>query len=401
MKPFRYQALDASGARISGLMKATSLESAVTTLQKRGLLVLRIEAARRASWGSLQLFRSQALPEKALLHFTRQLATLLNAGQPLERSLAILLRQSADRPLRLLIERLRERVKSGHSLSSAMAEDEAFSPFYLSLVRAGEAGGALGGTLSQLSEYLEYSRALRSRVGNAMIYPAFLMFGVLGSLAMLLTYVVPQFVPIFDSLGVPLPISTEVLFSVGQFLAQWGGYLLASLITLLLWFVSRLRAPDFRLAWDRRLLRMRIIGGLIWSLETARLTRTLGTLITQGVPLLDALAIALEVSSNHALKQALGEARARVKGGGSLSEALKVEDAFPDLALQMIQVGEESGQLDGMLLKLADIYGAETRDGIDRLMAALIPLLTLIMAMLVACIMLAIMLPLMNITNGL
>ncbi|MCF5708055.1 type II secretion system protein GspF [Pseudomonas syringae] len=399
MSLFKYRALDAQGAQQNGTLEARDQDAAVAALQKRGLMVLQVDSA--GLGGLRRALGSGLLNGAALVSFTQQLATLLGAGQPLERSLGILLKQPGQPQTRALIERIREQVKAGKPLSVALEEEGSqFSPLYISMVRAGEAGGALESTLRQLSDYLERSQLLRGEVINALIYPAFLVVGVLGSLALLLAYVVPQFVPIFKDLGVPIPLITEVILDLGQFLGDYGLAVFAGLIVLIWGLVIRMRDPQRRERHDRRVLGIRVIGPLLQRIEAARLTRTLGTLLSNGVALLQALVIARQVCTNRALQAQVEQAAESVKGGGTLASAFGAEPLLPDLALQMIEVGEQAGELDSMLLKVADIFDVEAKRGIDRMLAALVPALTVVMAGMVAVIMLAIMLPLMSLTSN-
>nr|WP_233097195.1 type II secretion system inner membrane protein GspF [Pseudomonas sp. MF6755] len=388
--------MDSQGVAQSGTLQATDRAAAVAALHKRGWLLLHIETA-----GSPLLRKTRGqLKGAALVSFTQQLATLLGAGQPLERSLGLLLKQPGQPQVRALIERIRDHVKAGKPLSAALEEEGGtFSPLYLSMVRAGEAGGALEATLRQLTDYLERSQLLRGEVINALIYPAFLVVGVLGSLALLLAYVVPQFVPIFQDLGVPIPLITQVILGLGEFLGAYGLVLLAGLSISAWVLAARLRDPSRRERCDRRLLGIRVIGPLLQRVQAARLTRTLGTLLSNGVALLPALVIARQVCSNRALQAQVALAAQRVKGGGTLADAFGRQPLLPELALQMIEVGEQAGELDNMLLKVADIFDIEAKRAIDRLLAALVPSLTVVMAVLVAVIMLAIMLPLMSLTS--
>ncbi|NAO26625.1 type II secretion system protein GspF [Pseudomonas syringae pv. dysoxyli] len=399
MSLFKYRALDAQGAPQNGTLEARDQDAAIAALQKRGLMVLQVDAA--GMGGLRRALGSGLLNGAALVSFTQQLATLLGAGQPLERSLGILLKQPGQPQTKALIERIREQVKAGKPLSVALEEEGSqFSPLYISMVRAGEAGGALESTLRQLSDYLERSQLLRGEVINALIYPAFLVVGVLGSLALLLAYVVPQFVPIFKDLGVPIPLITEVILNLGQFLSDYGLAVLASLIALIWGMAIRMRDPQRRERRDRRLLGIRVIGPLLQRIEAARLTRTLGTLLTNGVALLQALVIARQVCTNRALQAQVEQAAESVKGGGTLASAFGAQPLLPDLALQMIEVGEQAGELDTMLMKVADVFDVEAKRGIDRMLAALVPALTVVMAGMVAVIMLAIMLPLMSLTSN-
>ncbi|RMN68323.1 type II secretion system inner membrane protein GspF [Pseudomonas syringae] len=399
MSLFKYRALDAQGAPQNGTLEARDQDAAIAALQKRGLMVLQVDAA--GLGGLRRALGSDLLNGAALVSFTQQLATLLGAGQPLERSLGILLKQPGQPQTKALIERIREQVKAGKPLSVALEEEGSqFSPLYISMVRAGEAGGALESTLRQLSDYLERSQLLRGEVINALIYPAFLVVGVLGSLALLLAYVVPQFVPIFKDLGVPIPLITEVILNLGEFLSDYGLAVLAGLIALIWGMAIRMRDPQRRERRDRRLLGIRVIGPLLQRIEAARLTRTLGTLLTNGVALLQALVIARQVCTNRALQAQVEQAAESVKGGGTLASAFGAQPLLPDLALQMIEVGEQAGELDTMLMKVADVFDVEAKRGIDRMLAALVPALTVVMAGMVAVIMLAIMLPLMSLTSN-
>ncbi|EKG39458.1 general secretion pathway protein F [Pseudomonas syringae pv. avellanae str. ISPaVe013] len=399
MSLFKYRALDAQGAPQNGTLEARDQDAAIAALQKRGLMVLQVDAA--GLGGLRRALGSGLLNGAALVSFTQQLATLLGAGQPLERSLGILLKQPGQLQTKALIERIREQVKAGKPLSVALEEEGSqFSPLYISMVRAGEAGGALESTLRQLSDYLERSQLLRGEVINALIYPAFLVVGVLGSLALLLVYVVPQFVPIFKDLGVPIPLITEVILNLGEFLSDYGLAVLAGLIALIWGMAIRMRDPQRRERRDRRLLGIRVIGPLLQRIEAARLTRTLGTLLTNGVALLQALVIARQVCTNRALQAQVEQAAESVKGGGTLASAFGAQPLLPDLALQMIEVGEQAGELDTMLMKVADVFDVEAKRGIDRMLAALVPALTVVMAGMVAVIMLAIMLPLMSLTSN-
>ncbi|WP_137983624.1 type II secretion system inner membrane protein GspF [Pseudomonas viridiflava] len=399
MSLFKYRALDAQGAPQNGTLEARDQDAAIAALQKRGLMVLQVDAA--GLGGLRRALGSGLLNGAALVSFTQQLATLLGAGQPLERSLGILLKQPGQPQTKALIERIREQVKAGKPLSVALEEEGSqFSPLYISMVRAGEAGGALESTLRQLSDYLERSQLLRGEVINALIYPAFLVVGVLGSLALLLAYVVPQFVPIFKDLGVPIPLITEVILNLGEFLSDYGLAVLAGLIALIWGMSIRMRDPQRRERRDRRLLGIRVIGPLLQRIEAARLTRTLGTLLTNGVALLQALVVARQVCTNRALQAQVEQAAESVKGGGTLASAFGAQPLLPDLALQMIEVGEQAGELDTMLMKVADVFDVEAKRGIDRMLAALVPALTVVMAGMVAVIMLAIMLPLMSLTSN-
>ncbi|WP_266180480.1 type II secretion system inner membrane protein GspF [Dyella humicola] len=403
MSQFRYRAISAAGETLQGQMEAASLEEVISRLQDQGHTPLDAQAAGADIGGSglAALFRRGPFTGDQLAQFTHQLATLLGAGQPLDRALGILMELPEGERAKKLIERVRDRVRGGTPLSQALDEEHGVFPkLYISLVRAGEAGGSLEDTLHRLAEYLERSQQLRGSIINALIYPAFLMVGVLGSLLLLLAYVVPQFVPIFQDMQVPIPLITQVVLVVGNTLQSWWWLLLILLVMGVLVARARLRDPAMLLAWHARLLTLRVVGPLLLKVQTARIARTLGTLLKNGVPLLSALTIARQVTANRALDQALEQAAEQVKGGAGLSFSLAQSQRFPRLALQMVQVGEEAGQLDTMLLKVADTFELESRRAIDRLLAALVPALTIVMTVMVAIIMAAILLPLLSLTSN-
>jgi len=403
MSQFHYRAVSDSGDIVQGEMEAASVDEVIARLQDQGHTPLEARPANEAgSAGSFGgLLKRGPFTGDQLAQFTHQLATLLGAGQPLDRALGILLDLPEGERAKKLIERVRDRVRGGTTLSQAFDEEHGVFPkLYISLVRAGEAGGSLEDTLRRLADYLERSQQLRGSIVNALIYPAFLMVGVLGSLVLLLAYVVPQFVPIFEDMQVPIPLITQAVLALGNLIQSWWWLLLLVIGGGIFLWRARMRDPVYRLAWHGRLLQKRLVGPLMLKIETARIARTLGTLVKNGVPLLSALTIARQVTSNRALDEALAQAAEQVKGGSGLSLALAQSQRFPRLALQMVQVGEEAGQLDTMLLKVADTFELESRRAIDRLLAALVPALTIVMTVLVAIIMAAILLPLLSLTSN-
>ena len=403
MSQFRYRAVSASGEIVQGEMEAASLDEVIVRLQDQGHTPLEAKPADAAGSGGgfAGFLKRGPFSGDQLAQFTHQLATLLGAGQPLDRALGILMDLPEGEHAKKLIERVRDRVRGGTPLSQAMDEEHGVFPkLYIALVRAGEVGGSLEDTLRRLADYLERTQELRGSIINALIYPAFLMVGVFGSLLLLLTYVVPQFVPIFQDMQVPIPLITRAVLALGTTLQDWWWLIVAIVVGGVFVWRSRMRDPIQRLAWHERLLKMRVVGPLVLKVETARLARTLGTLVKNGVPLLSALSIARMVTSNRALDESLVQATDMVKGGNGLSLALGQSQRFPRLAIQMVQVGEEAGQLDTMLLKVADTFEMESRRAIDRLLAALVPTLTIVMTFFVAIIMAAILLPLLSLTSN-
>ncbi|TAN04473.1 MAG: type II secretion system protein GspF [Rhodanobacteraceae bacterium] len=401
MTSFRYKAVTPNGETVEGRMDAASVDDVIVRLQEQGNVPL--EAADAAAGGGSLIagLRKKSLSGPALVEFTSQLGILLHAGLPLDRALQMLLELPEGERARRVVERIRDRVRGGDSLSRAMEEEHGVFPkLYLSMVRAGEAGGALDAALARLADYLERARKLRESVVGALVYPAFLLFGVLGSLILLLAYVLPQFAPIFKDMNVQIPLITRVLMGLGTFLHDWGLLLLAAIVVAGLWAGARMRDPEVRRAFDAWLLRVKVFGPLLLKVDTARLMRTLGSMLKNGVSLLAALGIARQVVSNRELGEQLEPAIEAVKGGDSLSHALAAHTGFPKLAIQITMVGEESGELDTMLLRAADTYDGEVKAAIDKMLSALVPILTIVMALLVAGIMMAILLPLLSLTGS-
>jgi general secretion pathway protein F len=404
MALYRYKAVTPTGDVLEGQLEVASNDEAVARIQDAGNIPLEIRAA--ADGGGARslggLFTRSAMNPAQVLQFTQQLSTLLGAGQPLDRALQILLELPESEKARRIIERIRDHVRGGAPLSDGLeAEPQIFSKLYVNMVRAGEVGGALDTTLARLAQYLERAKALKESVINAMIYPAILIVMVFAALFVLLVFVVPQFAPMFKDMNVELPMITRIVLAIGNTLRDfWWG--IAGLIFVGVMVARRqLADPPTRLKFDIWTLKRRLFGTLVAKLETARLARTLGTLLKNGVPLLTALGIGRNVLGNSALAEAVDAATEEVKTGGGLAFALSQSKRFPKLALQMIAVGEESGTLDDMLLKTADTFDTEAKNTVDRLLAALVPAVTVIMTGVVAVIMMAILLPILNITSSL
>jgi general secretion pathway protein F len=403
MPSYRYKALNARGEMLEGQMEAGSDAEVVLRLQEQGHLP--VEAVLAAAGGGdsawRTLFKPKPFAGARLVQFTQQLATLLGAGQPLDRALSILLELPEDEAAKRVIADIREAVRGGASLSVALERQHgAFSRLYVNMVRAGESGGSLQETLQRLADYLERSGALRGRVINALIYPAILMTMVGFSLLFLLGYVVPQFALMYENLDAELPLFSRFVLGLGLFVRDWWLLMVAVPAVALWWFDRKRREPAFRAKFDEWLLRQKLAGPVVAKMETARLARTLGTLIKNGVPLLTALGIGGRILGNQALIADVENASADVKNGVGLSAALAKGKRFPRLALQMIQVGEESGALDSMLLKTADTFETETSQALDRMLAALVPIITVVLAAVIGFVIMAVLLPMYQLTGS-
>ncbi|MBF6025934.1 type II secretion system protein XpsF [Lysobacter niastensis] len=403
MPLYYYKALNNRGELLDGQMEATSNSEVVARLQEQGHLPVEAKLASEVSGASLWkgLFKPKTFSGPRLVQFTQQLATLLGAGQPLDRALTILLELPEDEAARRTIADVRDAVRGGSSLSAALERQHGtFSRLYVNMVRAGEAGGSLQETLARLADYLERARELQGKVINALIYPAILLVMVGLSLLFLLGYVVPQFAAMYESLDAELPLFTKIVLGAGMFVRDWWILLLVAPALALWWFDRKRRDPEFRERFDGWLLRQRFAGPLVAKIETARLARTLGTLVRNGVPLIAALGIGRNVLGNRVLAADVEAAAGDVKNGVALSTALGRGKRFPRLAMQMIQVGEESGALDAMLVKTAETFEQETALALDRMLAALVPVVTIVLAAVVGIVVLAVLTPLYDLTSA-
>jgi len=400
MPLFTYKAVSPGGETLSGEMEAPSVDLVIAHIQETGNIPV---TAREVSGGFRldSLFRGrQGLTQREIGDLTGQLATLLGAGLPLDRSLAILVELAENERVERLLSRVRDRVREGISLSEALEERAGvFSRFYINMVRAGELGGALDQTLARLSEYLERSKELKDSVVSALIYPALLVILAIASLMLLMVYVIPQFTPMFEDFGAELPLLTRIVIAVGALLQNYWWALLLAFAGLVLWFRAQMQNPESRLRWDGRFLATKWIGDAIAKIEMARLARTAGTLLVNGVPLLSAISIARNVMGNSVLREDVAQAAKKVKSGAPLARALNENGRFPRLALQMINVGEETGQLDEMLIKVANTYDREVRVTIDRLMALLVPVMTLGLAALIGVIVMSVLMAILGINE--
>ncbi|MEZ5578667.1 MAG: type II secretion system F family protein [Candidatus Competibacteraceae bacterium] len=403
MPRYRYEAVDASGEVVRDELDAATLDAAIARLRDQGLLPLAVNEAKsgflRGGFGQPLFSKRRALSRKTIALLTQQLASLLHAGMPLDRALTILIGVTEDEQAKPVLERVQEKVRGGSSLADALEVQGVFSRFYLNMIRAGEAGGALDVVLKRLTEFLERSQALRETVTSALIYPIILLSVSALSVIILLTFVVPQFQRLFADAGKALPLATQIVIAVGDgFRYYWW---VGAILFVLLSAIARrqLSRPESRARWDDRFLRLPLFGDLIAKVETARLSRTLGTLLGNGVSLLNALTIVRETLSNQVLAGALGEVAEHVKTGRGLADPLLEAGRFPKLAVQMIRVGEETGQLQEMLLQVADTYDGEVQTAVKRMLTLLEPALILGLGVIIAGIIMSILVAILSLND--
>lgn len=396
---FKYRAVNTAGKVVDGVMQMASPEQVADALSRDGLMVLEINQTRQPAAGGKKKRRPKKTNERdRVLHFTRELAVMLSSGLPLDRSLTILEGLGDDAAVEL-IQHIRDEVRKGKSLGDAFAGRSEFSPFYINMIRAGEASGSLETSLTRMSEYLERAKALRKMIGSALTYPAILFSVAVLSLVFLLAYVVPSFADLFTDMGGQLPTPTRIVMNMGDFMAAWWWLVIGGLVGVF-YFAKHLFAQEgFREKFDQRVLSWSLVGDLVRNLEITRFSRTLGVLLQGGVPMVAGLAIARETVSNRTLRKELDTAVVALKEGKSLSASLLAGQQFPDLALHMMQVGEETGQMEEMLLKVANLYEDEVGTVTQRLLALLEPALILSLGVLIAGIIVSILLGILGVNE--
>ncbi len=389
MPSFRWSAINGGGDVARGVMEAPDRSAVVERLQRQGQIVLRADPAEgRGGWAELlqlELGRTRGLDKAALGELTRELAIMLAAGQDLDRALRFVVENTRNARARAVLGNVRDKVRGGSSLAAALAgEPRSFSKLYIGLVRAGEAGGTLPATLDRLATLLERERSLSANLRSAMIYPALLILAAIGSIVLLLDYVLPQFAPIFEQAGAQLPAATRALMTLGTVVGVATPWLLVALLAG--GFIARqlLLRPAYRLRLDRLLLRLPIVGGLMRETLAARLTRTLGSLLQNGVPLIQALGIVKDALGNLAAAAAIETATVGAKGGAGLARPLAAAGLFPARTIHLLQLGEEAAQLATMALKAADIHDEQARLMVQRLVALAVPMITIVMGLAVA-----------------
>jgi general secretion pathway protein F len=407
MPLYSYRAVSAAGDVATGEIEAANESEIVDRLRDQGLLPMQIAQSLGVASGAAvaraprqSLFAPRRVTRDHLLALTRDLATLLRAGLTLDRALELEISLATSLPVATMLQGIRDEVRGGRSLSQALdARRDVFSRFYVNIVRAGEAGGALGTVLTRLAETMERNKELRDSVRSALIYPTILVFVAVASIMILLVFVVPQFQTTFAQAGKALPIPTQIVIVVGTFLRNWWWAMIPAIVLFVAWFRRRGRNPAVRRVRDTRLLRTPLLGDLIAKVEIARFARTLSTLLGNGVTLLAGLAIVKETMGNVVLASGFDGVIAKLREGKGFGRPMAETGLYPRLATQMILIGEESGRLEEMLTRVADVYDREVATSIKRFLAVLEPVLILSLAVLVGGIVFSILLGVMGMSE--
>jgi len=397
MPEFSYKAASRSGDMVSGNITAASKDMAARSLRQQGLTPISLNAG--AVKVELDL-NNVRLGRDDILNITNELAVLLRAGLPIDRSLKVLIDMSQDEAPKAVLQDFLDTVKTGKGLSQALLKYERdFGVFYVNMIRSGEASGTLSDVLQRLSEYLENSKVVRASVVSALIYPAILLFVAALSIALMLGFVVPQFDALFDDMGDALPALTAGVIAAGEFIESWWWLLLLG-IAGVAWYMRRWLATDAgRDRWHRLLLNLPVMGLIVFKYEMAKFSRTVGTLLGNGVSLLQALNIGIDTVENIHVKNALALLPPAVKQGRRLSTTMEEGGEFSPKVVQIIRVGEESGSLGEMMMELAKVYDDDVQTGVKRGLTLLEPLLILGMGGAIAVIIVAILMGIMSVND--
>src|SRR3954471_20712239 len=428
MPRFNYIALDARGQESTGLMEAGSPNEVIGQLRQAGYFPTSVfeegkgggrdgkargatpavKAARapktRGAKAGFALFKRKTIKGKLLMIFTRQLATLIDSGLPLLRSLSVLSKQERDPVLRETVNKLAEGVQGGSTFSDSLAQHPAiFNDLYVNMVKAGELGGVLEVVLTRLAEFQEKATKIRNKVKAAMVYPIIVMVMAVAIMVFLLIFIVPKFEAIFhDMLGdKPLPGITLFVIGVSRFVQNHYLVLIGVVAAVIFGYRITNRTPRGRSALDAFKLHVPLFGDLLRKTAISRFSRTLGTLVTSGVPILQALTITRETAGNAVIAGAISQVHDSVKEGESIVQPLEASGVFPPMVISMIDVGEETGQLPEMLLKVADVYDDEVDNSVAALTSMLEPLMIVFLAVVVGTIVIALFLPLISIITTL
>lgn len=402
MPLYTYKAINQQGKQEQGLREAVDENQLLLELQSKGLIPVKIEQTKTTSFLGFRIGEfKHRLSTKDIVNFTTELATLVESGLPLDRSLTILIELTEDnKRLNTVVVNILERIKAGKSLADSLEmEANIFTKFYLNMVRAGEMGGDLGGVLHELFDYLERSQNLKEKVTSALIYPAMLLLMSVASMLVMLVFVVPQFKEMFESAGQNLPLPTQIVVAVADFIKSYWWMGLGFVLLIMQTIKWQLENPVRKKVIDSYVLKMPLIGEILLVKEVAVFSRTLGTLLGNGVSILKSIVIVKEIITNSLLVEIIEKTEMQIKQGMTLSLALAEFNVFPKLAIQMIKMGEETGRLEEMLIKIADIYDKQLGNSIQRMLSLLEPSLIIFLGVMIGGIIVSILLAILSVND--
>jgi len=400
MPVFTYKGTNRSGATVAGEMNASNKTELQSLLRRQQITPTRM--SEKGKEFNLPTFGG-GVDSKELAIFTRQFSVMIDAGLPLVQCLEILASQQENKTFQKVLTGTRGSVEGGSTLSAAMKQyPKVFDPLFTNMVEAGETGGILDTILQRLSSYIEKNVKLQRAVKSALVYPVGVLTIAVGVITLLLWKVVPIFATLFAGLGVSLPLPTRIVIMASHFVGSIFGFLIfvgaiAGVVGIKIWYGT----PGGRMALDTLLLKLPILGALLRKIAVARFTRTLGTLISSGVPILEGLDITAKTSGNAVIERALTKVRKALEEGKSLTEPLKESDVFPGMVTQMIAVGEQTGAMDAMLQKIADFYEEEVDAAVKDLLTALEPVMIVFLGLVVGGVVISMYLPLFSLIGQL
>lgn len=386
---FKWTGKTLQGVVQSGEMSAGSREEVIVALRRQRITAVRVDEKKAKKAGG------QRVTDKDKVVFTRQFATMFTAGIPIVQGLDILAKQIDNKSLGAIIGQIKNDVETGITLADAMKKHpKIFDDLYVNLVAAGEAGGVLDGVLQRLAVYIEKSMKLKKKVKGAMIYPAIVISVAVLVIAIIMIFVIPIFAKMFGEMGAALPLPTRIVIAISNFLGGIGGVLLFAGIIGTIFGIRQYRKTEKgRKNTDRIMLKLPVMGDLLKKVAVARFTRTLGTLLNSGVPILDALEICARSSGNKIIEEVVFGVKSEVASGKTVAEPLSKAEVFPPMVVQMINVGESTGALDQMLVKIADFYDDEVDNAVANLTTMLEPMLMVFLGTTIGFIVVALYLP--------
>jgi general secretion pathway protein F len=400
MSTFNYKAVNSQGKFAEGRLDASDSRSAAFRLQRMGLIPVSIEEPSKRSVAVLRNLRFQRITRKDILFFTEELSTLVRAGLPLDRSLAITAELTSKLPLRNVINDVLKQIKGGKSLAEGLAaHPKHFSKLYVNMIRAGEAGGVLDVILGRLVEFERSADELRSYMIAALIYPALLTFVGVASIGILLYFVIPKFAGIFEDMGAAIPPATMAMLWLSGVTRSYWWVVLGGLAALIAAVRYWIRTPVGSRVWDTLKLRLPLLGSTVLKMEIARFARTLGTLLASAVPLIAGVRIVENIAHNQIIAEGIAKIADGAKRGEGVARPMREAGVFPGLAVHLVEVGEETGRLDAMLLQVADVYEKDVRTSIKALTSVFEPAIILVMGILVGAVVLSMLMAIFSINE--
>lgn len=400
MANFKYIAKDSEGRSLNGFFEAADYAAAIDALRKKGLIIVSVNEALSKLKFSTTSFGRKKIKMDDLVVFSRQLATMVDAGIPLVGALDILGEQADNKTFGGIILKMRNDVETGSSLSDAIAKHKkVFSPLFINMVKAGESGGMLDNILDRLATYMEKTSTLQKKIKSALIYPAVVSSMAIGITLILLLKVIPIFKNIFSGFDAQLPMPTQVLIAISDGLQKYSPYLIAALAVVMFFAIRYGKTEKGRLRYDSLLLKLPVFGILFKKVAISKFTRTLSTLIKSGVPILTSLEIVGRTAGNKAIEMAVETVRASVREGESVAGPLAKSKLFPPMVVRMVSVGEQSGELEKMLSKIADFYDEQVDVSVGSLTSLIEPLIIAFLGIVIGSIVICMFLPIFKITS--